>query len=227
MAALADFKEELRQRDNAKAVVSLSLGFRQPQAEDREIEERRYLPQMIGGEAEEELAALGIVAAGNENDGEPYQGSGGEIIDLDPYDFLAWQSNLIGVRAQWQGGGRACYSNTAGIVWAPGGGDEDCAQLEEKVEACVANDDQNCPYAVIGLAIKKDNGQRPLFEDNLRPQDFGYGYWAGTSFATAFYSGLAAHWRATDARPATGLIAYIMNCGSGEFNESCLTPTPP
>jgi hypothetical protein len=227
LAALTDFKNNVLSPTNgSKVVVSLSLGFRPPKVGQEEFEQRRYMAELISGDQEQELAALGIVAAGNENDGVPFEGNGGETVVISPYDYLAHQSNLIGVGADWQQGTEACYSNTAGIVWAPGGGDEDCAQLEEKLEACVANDDQNCAYAVIGLAIKKDNGQRPLFQKEIGPQNFGYGYWVGTSFATAFYSGLAAHWRASDLRSPTDLITSIAQCGGGKFDSSCLSPTP-
>jgi hypothetical protein len=87
----------------------------------------------------------------------------------------AW-NYIIGVGATNQSKDRSCYSNT-GDVYAPGG--------EGTPGTCVPGEEQclgpACGYAVISLATV------PKGELN-----FGYGYWAGSSFAAPLVSGLAA-----------------------------------
>jgi len=170
LEALFDFiKDSLGPNSSPRGVViNLSLGIRVPREE--EVEEAGIdRPSSILAleyllRAAHCLGAVIVAAAGNE--------SSGLAKPADANWPAAWPET-IGVAASNIDNHHACFSN-AGNIHAPGGegGTRDCIPQADECEG-------NCELAVIGPILKS-------------PENTGFIYWTGSSFAAPMVSGLAA-----------------------------------
>ncbi len=114
--------------------------------------------------------AIMVAAAGNNS-------SSDHVM---PMNFPANYDSVIGVAASTKDNGRSCFSNQGDIA-APGGNadtEHSCIPINSDINPCPTVSMADCQYTVIG-PVKQSTS--------------GFGAWAGTSFSTAFISGIVAN----------------------------------
>jgi hypothetical protein len=190
--------EFVNAKQNKKLVLNLSLGVRnQPLGSvklirDTLLDNYRRFNVVI------------VTAAGNDSGGLP---TGTPAATLQAPANLDFVIGAVASNEQWK---RSCYSNRAvptpsnatpraNDVAAPGGdggpdGTQDCASRttiwNAAPQACNATAGmQKCRFGVVGLTLINPQKVTIGSFSHWKPD---YGYWSGSSFSTAFTSGLAA-----------------------------------